>query len=293
MPVDYLFTWKSDKWPYEKLRVLVDEFSAGKEVTEPWRVAAHKKIRPGDSAYIFKQGDQPRGIFAVGTITGTAIENSEAMPGESRWQVPITFRILVDPTQQLLVSEEQLLAMPAPDHRWRTQGSGVHLEYDAARAIDAAIELARGSSLLSPTAADNSDFDAGSVEDARERINRSIVIRRGQTAFRAKLLNAYKNQCAVTGCDVEDLLEAAHIVPYKGPQTNYVQNGLLLRSDIHTLFDCGLLTIDPVKMTLILSPRLMRSSYRVLAGKVIRLPNSLTERPDATALARHRESTGL
>lgn len=293
MANDYLLTWKSEKWPYEKLRALVDEFSAGRAVTESWRVAAHKKIRPGDTAYIFKQGNQPRGIFAVGTVTGLPSENPEAVAGESRWHVPITFRALVDPTERLLVSEEQLLSMPAPEHRWRTQGSGVSLEFDVARAIDEIVQLALSGPLLAPTVADSDDFDAGSSEDARERINRSIVVRRGQGAFRNKLFAAYGRQCAVTGCSVEDLLEAAHIVPYKGSQTNHPQNGLLLRTDIHTLFDCGLIAIDPDKMKLVLSPKLAHSSYRVLSDKPIRIPKSPAERPDAAALAQHRRFCGL
>ncbi len=50
-------------------------------------------------------------------------------------------------------------------------------------------------------------------------------------------MDAYGGRCAVTNCDIEDVLEAAHISPYNGPSTDQVYNGLLLRTDIHTLFD--------------------------------------------------------
>src|SRR5437868_2241625 len=70
MANDYLFTWKQDKWPYEKLRALVDAFEAGKQVTEPWRCLAHNMVKQGDSAYVLKQGRGSRGIFGVGTISG-------------------------------------------------------------------------------------------------------------------------------------------------------------------------------------------------------------------------------
>jgi len=56
-------------------------------------------------------------------------------------------------------------------------------------------------------------FDPESILDARERVLASIVRRRGQAEFRKKLLAAYRGRCAVSGCDVEDVLEAAHIVP--------------------------------------------------------------------------------
>jgi hypothetical protein len=68
-------------------------------------------------------------------------------------------------------------------------------------------------------------FDPGNVRDARERIMASIVRRRGQPAFRRQLLRAYKCKCAISGCGVEATLDAAHIVPYKGPETNYPANG--------------------------------------------------------------------
>ncbi|RZM24778.1 MAG: HNH endonuclease, partial [Pedobacter sp.] len=70
-----------------------------------------------------------------------------------------------------------------------------------------------------------------------------ITARRGQKSFRDKLLKAYEYKCAVTGCDVIATLEACHIMPYNGDYTNHIQNGILLRSDIHVLFDLGLLTI--------------------------------------------------
>lgn len=57
-------------------------------------------------------------------------------------------------------------------------------------------------------------------------------------------MDAYERRCAVTGCTVEAVLEAAHISPYRGDHTNDVTNGLLLRADIHTMFDCGLIKVD-------------------------------------------------
>jgi putative restriction endonuclease len=292
MPNNYLFTWTPKGWPYASLRSLVDDFEVGKKVTEPWRCSAHKSIQPGDTAYFLKLGDRPQGIFGVGTVTAPAVKNSGALPGQNAWQIPIAFRQVVDPTQRLLVSEEELAAIPVALHTWHPRGSGVRLVERAARRIDEII----GSGVekfLSAGAADSEDFDALNVNDARERINRSIAIRSGQQAFRSKLLVAYDRKCAVTGCDIEDLLEAAHIVSYRGPETNHVQNGLLLRSDIHTLFDCGLITIDPMSKRIILCSQLTRSSYRILAGRKIRSTKQFDQAPSKDALTKHRLSTGL
>lgn len=136
-------------------------------------------------------------------------------------------------------------------------------------------------------------FQPDSITDARERITTSIVQRRGQDEFRKSLLEAYGNRCAITGCDAEEALEAVHIVPYRGPDTNDPSNGLLLRADVHTLFDLGLLTIDSSSMTVIVAPRLAATAYGYLAGKQVSKPSDLSARPSKEALDYHRRWTGL
>jgi len=72
-------------------------------------------------------------------------------------------------------------------------------------------------------------FDPDNIIDAREKTLTSIIRRRGQPNFRQQLLEIYGARCAITNCNVEEALEAVHILPYKGPQTNHPSNGLLLR----------------------------------------------------------------
>ncbi|MBP5976607.1 HNH endonuclease [Brasilonema sp. CT11] len=118
-------------------------------------------------------------------------------------------------------------------------------------------------------------FIPGSIKDARIKIFTSIVVRRGQKIFREKLLNAYNKLCVITECDVEHVLEAAHIYPYKGDDTNKTWNGLILRADIHTLFDLYLITINPETKKVCLSPELKNTSYSKFEGKEIRLPQNV------------------
>jgi hypothetical protein len=139
----------------------------------------------------------------------------------------------------------------------------------------------------------NNDFDAKNDSDARKKVLRGIAMRLGQPRFRRDLMTAYECRCAVTGCDAEDALEAAHIMPYKGEHTNAVKNGLLLRADIHTLFDLGLLTINPETYTVALSPALTNTRYKNLAGAKLRLPKLPSLHPDKEALQRHRERLNL
>ncbi len=127
-------------------------------------------------------------------------------------------------------------------------------------------------------------FDPKDNQDARERIETEIVRRRGKDKFRAELLDAYRGRCAVTRCLVVEALESAHIKPYKGPKTNHVTNGLLLRGDIHTLFDLNLLGIEPESLKLRLAPKLRGSSYEKYNGRVLRQPRDESQRPNTLAL---------
>jgi hypothetical protein len=113
---------------------------------------------------------------------------------------------------------------------------------------------------------------------------REIVQRRGQHKFRKSLIAAYDGHCAITGCSVSPLLEAAHITPYLGPETNAVTNGLLLRADIHTLWDLGLIAVDPKDRTVWVSAEITDATYQALTGASLRLPLDLTQWPSTAAL---------
>lgn len=108
--------------------------------------------------------------------------------------------------------------------------------------------------------------------DERQRVLAAIVRRRGQPAFRKALLDAYSGCCAMTGCNVVDALEAAHIQPYAGLKSNDVRNGLLLRADVHTLFDLYLLTINPDSLRIAVAPALQHSTYVELDGRQLSIP---------------------
>lgn len=136
-------------------------------------------------------------------------------------------------------------------------------------------------------------FEPRNLKDARKRVIASIVRRQGQPQFRQELIQAYGSQCAITGYNAVDALEAAHIIQYLGPDTNHVTNGLLLRTDIHTLFDLHLIAVDSSMMTVIISPSLEETSYSVLNGVSLSLPKNKSLRPNKKALDNHREEAGL
>ena len=94
----------------------------------------------------------------------------------------------------------------------------------------------------------------------------------------------------MTGYDAPPALEAAHIVPYRGPQTNHLSNGLLLRADMHDLFDLGLIAVSE-SMTLLLANELEGTQYEQYSDVPIWLPPEPELRPNADALQKQRQAS--
>lgn len=138
-------------------------------------------------------------------------------------------------------------------------------------------------------AQDIEPYNPEGQKDAREKLLREIVRRRGQRKFRTNLIQAYESRCAVSGCTVLAILEAAHITPYLGPETNAVSNGLLLRADIHTLWDLGLVAIDPKTMKVWVSPSVSDAAYQGFGGIVVFQPKNPVFRPSQKALMQQWE----
>lgn len=124
-----------------------------------------------------------------------------------------------------------------------------------------------------------------------------VVPRLGQGAFQAVVLDAYQARCAITGHRIRPTLQAAHIRPVAAGGQHRVDNGLLLRSDVHTMFDRGYLTVDD-QHRLRVSPRLRREfangdEFYARDGESILLPPRPQERPNAEFLEWHQDSVFL
>lgn len=117
----------------------------------------------------------------------------------------------------------------------------------------------------------------------KKKIIQNVTERKGQSAFHAAVSKAYNNQCCITGESTPELLQAAHIQDYINQDSHHIQNGLLLRIDIHKLFDSGLLYIDQ-HYHVHVSPLVTTSEYKRLENKQITLPNNPSDYPSLTAL---------
>lgn len=118
--------------------------------------------------------------------------------------------------------------------------------------------------------------------------------RLGQGAFRILVTDIYHRRCAITRERTLPALEAAHIQPYAKGGVHEASNGLLLRRDLHSLFDAGYLTVTP-KLQLEVSHRIREEfengrHYYALHGHRIDVPDDIRNKPDPSALNWHNEN---
>lgn len=119
-------------------------------------------------------------------------------------------------------------------------------------------------------------------------------VRMGQGAFRSLILNAYGQRCAMTGEKTLPALEAAHIKDHSASGPYKTANGLLLRADLHNLFDTGYLTITP-DYHIEVSPTIQEKfnngkEYYQLHGHLLpNVPANQMKQPDKEFIKWHNE----
>jgi putative restriction endonuclease len=134
----------------------------------------------------------------------------------------------------------------------------------------------------------------GFSEGSRYGAPHLITPRLGQGAFRVLVTDLYDRRCAVTRERTPPALEAAHIRPYSSGGVHEARNGLLLRRDIHSLFDSGYVTVTP-DLHFEVSKRIREEfengrDYYALQGQKINCPHEVDKKPDPSALTWHNEN---
>ncbi len=126
---------------------------------------------------------------------------------------------------------------------------------------------------------------------------RLIEPRLGQGAFRIAVIEAYRRQCAISEGKVLPALDAAHIRPYADGGSHTKSNGILLRKDIHCVFDAGYATID-TGHRFVVSNKVKEvfdngDEYRRLHGRGLLLPENRSDWPDPKLLRWHNDNKFL
>ncbi|MGM9507020.1 HNH endonuclease [Larkinella sp. GY13] len=139
--------------------------------------------------------------------------------------------------------------------------------------------------------------DSFTVAEESPQYGNTILrkVRIGQGAFRLSVIDAYNKRCAITGEKTLPVLEAAHIKPFAESGPNQTANGLLLRSDMHKLFDDGYITITP-NLKVEVSKRIReefnngQEYYQYHGKSLMVLPELTTNRPSPLYLDYHNHT---
>lgn len=268
-----------------------------------WDLTKRKNITEGDEVFFWQSG---RGLVGWTRVT----EDLRPIDGgmaEARWKdraagryrtrfgISLVSDAVEDGVSWKTIREKTGIRQPLSNGQLEvTDDAAAEFlrSLFAARRADLGFTDEHVHGAVEDTGADGGDaaplpFTAAADEDSRAFTRRVIATRRGQPQFRNALLEAYVGTCAVTGCTAVDALEAAHILPYRGDHTNNVRNGLLLRADIHTLFDLFLHTVAE-DLTIRIAPQVAGTGYDEYDGAALRVPVKKADVPSADALAHHR-----
>ena len=231
--------------------------------TEPaeWGIHANAaEIKIGDWIWVHFAHPVSE-IRAVGRITRNPVFNR----AWGRYSVAIEW-------DWKLTDRLQLQPIPYGAHKQRVQFSASRPTPRTQRVLDTWLKKPHGTTKHNTTSVKFKEI--------------TIEQRQGQAEFRRQLLVMYDNKCAISGCSVRETLQAAHIVPVSSNGNHSLRNGMILRADLHNLFDRGLIGIS-ASFKVIVHRDLEATEYWKLRGKAV---PQIRKHADARALARHRRN---
>jgi hypothetical protein len=236
----------------------LDESAAWPEV----RRAAENALRHGSAFKSTKQGHRYR-IPEVGS-SRISIQRLDSHANETLTEGEVTSGVrylnaaggrLGRRTMHYTVAKEVTMVFLHPRLTWSADNEWI--EVVGVDSADAAKPVYR-------------DFGEAPDDDPAKLALFARRVRAGQPGFRRNLIKLYGEHCAISGWGPRSVLEAAHILLHADSGLNHTDNGILLRSDLHTLFDKGLLRIDPDSLVVVLHRSLTDTPYWELNGAELR-----------------------
>lgn len=213
------------------------------------------------------------------------IEKRRTIQPEPREDYEIGCIVLQDP---FFLPRDRWIPAPADFRKAVVQGKSYDLGAGAGRELwdklQGALALTVHAGAERPVAVEGAMYGEG--QRARIRLK--------QGAFRVIVTDAYNRRCAISGEKALPVLQAAHIMPVSEGGQHRLDNGLLLRSDVHTLFDRGYITVTPGHKVLV--SRKLRDDfdngepYYPFNNTTIRLPDRELERPSREFLEWHSDT---
>lgn len=134
----FLFAWNPKKWNWTTLEQSIDQIEQTGRATEKWSVISHKKIQPGDRAFLIRLGEEPKGIMAAGFVATTPFL-SKHWSGEDKLvhRVMIDFEVILNPEKEPLLSLEILKNGNLAKVNWTPQSSGIEINPEVTDELEA------------------------------------------------------------------------------------------------------------------------------------------------------------
>lgn len=217
-------------------------FREGESLEASWWSTRTKSHEAGACVYLLRQGVEPRGIIASGTLPTGEVEPGESFRGDGSEidYVWIEWDAVLDPEQALPLAELKALA---PATYWSPMASGSRIKpADEAAVADAwndHLTSLRGQTGGAGPGGGGGGGGGGEIEPSYAVALRKV--RKHQAKFRRLLLEHYPPECTYCGLDVLEVIEAAHLIPDSKGGAASTENGRLLCANHHRAFDAGLL----------------------------------------------------
>lgn len=290
----YMLTWNPAKYDWKDFNKVHAALSRGKPTSMRWSSGNTLKIPSGARFFMMKQGEEPRGIIGSGYTTSDGYEDDtwreDGDADKSAKFNDIRLEVLLDPSRQTIISRDELLEIDNRPIFWGTPSSGIRIPDIVAAQVESRwkdVLKLNGTSQANQRPHKDDDFKSDTSTDdlptGDERLKKLawITQRDGQGAFREALRERYGDGCQISGCPVMSIIQACHIVTVSGSGLDTPDNGLLLRVDLHILFDMDLIGIDPKTLRVAIAPELRDTEYSELEGAELRVGNN---KPNLKAL---------
>ncbi|WP_242926717.1 HNH endonuclease [Pontibacter vulgaris] len=133
----FLFVWNPKKWEWKDLEQTISKIKIKGKATEDWSVASHKKISPGDRAFLFRLGEEPKGIVGSGYVS-SHVFLAKHWSGENKTihMVDIEFDVLLNVEQEPILSLDLLKQGDLSRINWTPQASGIEIQKEFTKELE-------------------------------------------------------------------------------------------------------------------------------------------------------------
>jgi 5-methylcytosine-specific restriction protein A len=227
----YLLTWNPERYRWKALPDLIEEVNTFGSVVYDWSCGRNTRLRPGDRAFLLRQGPDSRGIIGSGTVLDEPYlfrqwKGQRRTSVANTMYVAVEWEILVD---EPLLKRNQLDKSPFRGVTWNTRISGISIDARIAQALEAALAGLSG-------LPDVRSADEMTTEDHAEGAGRRITVNAYERNRRARrdCIDHYGTVCVVCTIDLAGLygpvasgfIHVHHIVPLSQIRRGYRVNGI-------------------------------------------------------------------